>query len=91
MGRIPRLLLRLSRYARDPERCSGQERAALLREIGEMLQKGGGITLEVSGTERFPTGGFLVCPNHQGLFDALAVAAAVDFPLCPVLKKEIMS
>ena len=56
-----------------------------------MLQKGGGITLEVSGTERFPTGGFLVCPNHQGLFDALAVAAAVDFPLCPVLKKEIMS
>ena len=89
---IPGLMARLDRYARNPEKYSRQERMALIRTISDKIRRGGKISLVVSGTEHFPAeGGFLICPNHQGLFDALAVAAAVDFPLSPVLKKEIMS
>ena len=89
---IPGLMARLDRYARNPEKYSRQERMALIRTISDKIRRGGKISLVVSETEHFPAeGGFLICPNHQGLFDALAVAAAVDFPLSPVLKKEIMS
>ena len=89
---LPELLARLDWYAKSPEKYSRQERMALIRTISDKIRRGGNISLVVSGTEHFPAeGGFLVCPNHQGLFDAFAIASAVDFPLSPVAKKELMS
>jgi 1-acyl-sn-glycerol-3-phosphate acyltransferase len=50
----------------------------------------GNIDLRVTGLERIPAeDGFLLCGNHQGMFDILAIVAAFDRPIAAVLKKEL--
>ena len=50
----------------------------------------GNIDLKVTGLENIPQDqSFLMYPNHQGMFDVVAIAATCDVPLGGVLKKEI--
>ena len=84
---LPELLARLDRYARSPEKYSRQERMALIRTISDKIRRGGNISLVVSGTEHFPEVGFTA--SELGVLNA--IASAVDFPLSPVAKKELMS
>ena len=89
---LPGLLIRLNQYANHLEKYPAGERMAFIRRISELVQKGGAISLNIEGREHFPKeGGFLVCPNHQGIFDAFAIASAVNFPLAPVIKRELLS
>lgn len=49
----------------------------------------GRVRLEVEGLENLPKEkGFLLTPNHQGLFDALVFLATCPSPFTVVIKKE---
>lgn len=49
----------------------------------------GRVRLEVEGLENLPgENGFLLTPNHQGLFDALVFLATCPSPFTVVIKKE---
>ena len=52
--------------------------------------KGGNVTIDVHGQENIPAeNGFMFFPNHQGLFDVLAILEACPRPFSVVAKKEV--
>lgn len=51
---------------------------------------GGNVHVRVSGAENIPEqNGFMYYPNHQGLYDALALVEASPVPFSVVAKKEV--
>lgn len=62
----------------------------MLKFITSRANKGGNVTIEVHGEENIPEkDGFIFYPNHQGLYDVLAVAEACPRPFSVVAKKEV--
>ncbi len=60
-----------------------------VRKMIKSINRAGRVKVEVDGTNNLPEhNGFLLCPNHQGLFDMLAIIEASEKPLSVVLKKE---
>lgn len=88
--RIPAAWIKLCKYAKNPDKYSRQEMADHIRYIMTLAVKSGNINLKVTGTELFPAeDGFMLYGNHQGMFDAVALLAAIDRPVSAVFKKEL--
>ena len=52
--------------------------------------KGGNVKIEAHGVENIPKeSGFMFFPNHQGLYDVLAILEACPKPFSVVAKKEV--
>ena len=59
------------------------------KKISQHAIDAGNITLEVHGLENLPEqDGFILYPNHQGLFDTLTLFASSPKPFAVVIKKE---
>ena len=59
------------------------------KKISQNAIDAGNITLEVHGLENLPEqDGFILYPNHQGLFDTLTLFASSPKPFAVVIKKE---
>lgn len=87
---IPYGLTRLIQMAAHPERYSEEERFALIKQIDNRAVKGGRVVLEGDGMEHLPKeDGFILYPNHQGMFDVLAIIQLMTRPVSVVLKKEL--
>lgn len=72
------------------ERYTEEERYSYLRRIVKKANKAGRVKVEVTGLEHLPReNGFILFPNHQGMFDVLAIIEAVERPVTAVLKKEV--
>lgn len=80
----------LSKYAANVDQYTEGERYALLKKIDRRANKGGNITIQAYGTENIPDeNGFMFYPNHQGLYDVLAIIEACPTPFSVVAKKEV--
>lgn len=89
---VPGVWLKLCKYAKNPDNYSEEERYALLRYIDERANIGGNVTIEAHGTENIPKeDGFIFFPNHQGMYDVLAIIAICAKPFTVVMKKELMN
>jgi len=87
---LPRMLFRLYSYARNVERYSEEERYAMLKDIVYHANRAGRITIKAYGTHNIPKeNGFIFYPNHQGLYDVLAVLDVCPAPFSVVNKKEV--
>ena len=87
---VPGAWIKLCRYAANPDRYPEEERYAHLKKIVEHANKGGNIDVVVTGQENFPEkGGFVMYPNHQGMYDVLAIVHACPQPLSVVAKQEV--
>lgn len=87
---VPGAWFRLCKYARKPEAYPEPVRYRHIQTIMHRAIRGGNIRLTVTGQENIPAqGGFMIYANHQGMFDALAIAATCDRPLGVVLKQEL--
>lgn len=87
---IPAAWIKLCHYAKHTDKYSYEEKYKHIRYILQRAVKTGNIELQVTGLEKIPAeDGFLMCGNHQGMFDILAIVAAFDRPLAAVLKKEL--
>lgn len=87
---IPGAWIKLCHYAKHTDEYSYEEKYKHIRYILTRAVQTGNIDLQVTGLEKIPQkDGFLMCGNHQGMFDILAIVAAFDRPLAAVLKKEL--
>lgn len=88
--RVPSAWIKLCHYAKHTDKYSYDEKYSHIKYILERAVKTGNIDLQVYGKENIPKeDGFLICGNHQGMFDILALVASFDKPLAAVLKKEL--
>ena len=63
---------------------------AFLRWIDLHANRGGNVKIDVHGRENIPEkDGFIFYPNHQGLYDVLAIIEAFPRPFSVVAKKEV--
>lgn len=90
--RVPGLFLKLRRYAKHTDKYPEQEKWNHIARIMKYAVASGNIDLVVTGTENLLSvgDGFMLYPNHQGMFDIVAIAATCPRPLGAVLKKELV-
>lgn len=87
---VPYMAIKLWYYASHVDKYSEEERYALLKFIDRRAIKGGNVTIDVHGAENIPKeNGFMFFPNHQGLFDVLAIMYGCPVPFSVVSKKEV--
>ena len=71
---VPYGWIKLCYYARHVDKYTEEERYRLLKYIDSKANKGGSVHIEAHGVENIPKeNGFMFFPNHQGLYDVLAI------------------
>lgn len=87
---VPYGWFKLCWYAAHVDKYTEEQRYALLKFIDRRANWGGRITIDAHGVENIPKeNGFIFYPNHQGLYDVLAILEACPVPFSVVAKKEI--
>lgn len=87
---VPYWWWQLCHFAKHTDDIPEPEKYALLKKIVLHANKGGRVKIVVHGKEHIPTDqSFVFFPNHQGLFDVLAILEACDVPFSVVAKKEV--
>lgn len=75
--------------SRHPEKYSEDEMYELDRLAIRRMMRPGHITTEGYGMENLPSeGGYIMCPNHQGKYDALGIMYTHDKPCSVVMDIE---
>lgn len=86
---VPWMWCRLCYHAAHPDKYSLEEHFKMLRFIVQRANKGGNVIVESYGAENLPEqDGFVMYPNHQGLYDVLAIAGACSRTFTVVAKKR---
>lgn len=89
--RVPEWFYKIGKLGREDDVHTEQERYDYLRQLVAKVNNTGRITIETHGEENIPEkNGFIMFPNHQGLFDMLAIIEACPKALSVVLKKEVV-
>lgn len=71
------------------EKYDAGTRYAFIHRIVPIINRRGRVTIECHGIENLPKEpGYIMFPNHQGLFDALAIIETHEKPLVTVMKQE---
>ncbi|MDD3337657.1 MAG: lysophospholipid acyltransferase family protein [Lachnospiraceae bacterium] len=87
---VPYGWFRLCYYAKHVDKYTEEQRYAMLKDIVKHANKGGRVTIEPHGIENIPKqNGFMLYPNHQGLYDVLALIEVCPNPISVVAKKEV--
>ena len=88
--RLPGIYIRLSRYAKHPERYPEHQRWAFIRKVMALAVGSAKVDFLATGIENIPEqGGFMLYGNHQGIFDVFAIGKTCPRPLGAVYKKEL--
>lgn len=86
---VPYWWFQLCYYARHSDDIPEAKKHALLRKITLRVNKSGRVKIDVHGKENIPkNNGYIFFPNHQGLFDVLAIIEACDAPFSAIAKIE---
>lgn len=87
---VPYGMVRLFRMGAHPTQYTTEEKYALIRQIDNRAIRGGRVKIEAHGLENLPReDGYILYPNHQGMFDVLAMVQILERPVSVVLKKEL--
>lgn len=72
------------------DRHTEREKFELLRHVTIRANRAGRVTIEPHGLENLPKEpGYIMFPNHQGLFDVLGFLETSPQPFTVVMKKEV--
>lgn len=85
---LPRIYMipKMAYKAKHTERYGEEARYAYARLAIRYMMRAGRISTKRYGTENLPKeGGYLLCPNHQGKFDALGIMISHDKPCSVVI------
>lgn len=85
----PYYLYRIWKYGKqDP--IDYEAAFSYIQMVTRRANHAGRVTIEVQGEENIPKeNGFILFPNHQGMFDVLVFLATSKAPFSFVLKKEV--
>lgn len=87
---VPFGWIRLCYRASHVDKYSEDDMYRFLKWIDSHANKGGNVHIDAHGVENIPEkSGFIFFPNHQGLYDVLAIIEACPKPFAVVAKKEI--
>lgn len=87
---VPYMWIKLCYHASHVDKYTEEERYKMLRYITYRANKGGNVIIDVHGQENIPKeNGFMFFPNHQGMYDVLAIIDACPKPFSVVAKKEV--
>ena len=87
---VPWAWCKLCYRASHTDKYTEEEHYKLLKYIDHRANTSGNIHIEVHGQENIPEqDGFMFYPNHQGLYDVLAIMEACPRPFAVVAKKEV--
>ncbi len=88
--KLPPAWFKLRKYAKHTDEYSFEEKYKHIRYILRHFIPSANIDFVVTGEENIPKeDGFLLCGNHQGIFDIIAIVHTFERPLAAVLKKEL--
>ena len=86
---VPFMWIKLCYYAAHADNYTDEQHRKLLWYITERANKGGNVTVEANGLENLPKeNGFIMYPNHQGMYDVLSIINVIGRPVSGVMKKE---
>lgn len=89
---LPYMGIKLYYYAAHVDKYTEMERYRWLDYIVKRANWGGRVTIKTYGRENIPSQkGFLFYPNHQGLYDVLAMIEACPVPFSVVAKEEVQN
>lgn len=89
--RIPGWLLTIHRYKKHKEEIPFDERFGFTQRLIRKVNQKSRVQIHCYGKENLPEEqGYLMAPNHQGLFDALILFGTHDKPFKFIVKKELM-
>ncbi len=89
--RIPGWLLKIRYYNKHLETTSFEERFAFTQKLICKVNEKSRVRIHCYGKENLPKEqGYLIAPNHQGLFDALILFGTHDKPFKAIVKEELM-
>ena len=87
---VPYGWFKLCWYASHVDRYTEEERYKMLQYVDHKAIHGGNLVIDAHGVENIPKeNGFMFFPNHQGLFDVLAIIEVCPVPFSVVAKKEL--
>ena len=87
---VPIMWIKLCYHAHHVEKYTEEEHYKMLQFICHRANKGGNVTIDAHGLENIPKeNGFMFFPNHQGLYDVLAIVDVCPQPFSVVAKKEV--
>ena len=77
-------------YYGGKKRIGSEKGYAFIRKATINANKAGRVKIETHGVENIPEeNGFIIFPNHQGLYDVLAILESCPMPFAFVMKKEV--
>ena len=87
---VPYGWIRLCWRAAHVDKYSEENMYSFLQWIDLHANRGGNVHIDVHGIEKLPDkDGFMFFPNHQGLYDVLAIIEACPRTFSILAKKEI--
>jgi len=87
---LPVYWIKLCYYASHVNKYTDEYINKFLKNIVMHANKGGNVEIVSSGKEYIPEeNGFILYPNHQGMYDMLAILYACDKPVSVVAKIEV--
>lgn len=85
----PYWYFKICKYA-ESNKYNEEARYRLIRNIVKSVNKSANVIIECEGIENIPKkNGYVLFPNHQGLYDSLILIETNDKPITFVMKKEI--
>lgn len=82
--------VKLCYHAKHADKYTDEEHYEMIQTIVHRANQGGNVQVDSFGVENLPKEqGFMLYPNHQGLYDTLAIADAFPYPFSVVAKKEV--
>ena len=90
--KVPGWWVKVCRYGKDEnfEKYDEEQRYALLQEVTTRANRAGRVKVECYGRENLPAeNGYILFPNHQGLFDTLLFFETHGRFISFVMKKEV--
>lgn len=87
---VPFMWIKLCYHASHVDKYTEEEHYKMLRFITRRANKGGNVLIDAHGIKNIPKeNGFMFFPNHQGLYDVLAIVDVCPCPFSVVAKKEV--
>ncbi|PXV85351.1 1-acyl-sn-glycerol-3-phosphate acyltransferase [Lachnotalea glycerini] len=89
--RVPYWFIKICIYGKN-DKYTEEQRYALLKHAVIKSNHSGRVKIQAFGLENLPNEtGYIMFPNHQGLFDVLAFFETHPLPFTVVLKKEVLN
>lgn len=86
---LPYYLIRILQLS-NAQKYDRETRYAFLHKVTPAANRRGRVKIECYGLENLPKEtGYIIFPNHQGMFDALAFLETHERPFVTVMKKEV--